>query len=167
MSSMCLSWIDTPCSRYTFWTSSTKYCCVSRTPRMSSSSFGSRGPSTNGSPARTSWPSTIARRAMVGTVCVSSSPSSPTTTISRPRPSSSPMRTTPVLVARVALPLGWRASNNSTTRGKPPAISLPATPPVWNVRMVNCVPGSPIDWAAITPTASPTSIILPEASDPP
>ena len=32
---------------------------------------------------------------------------------------------------------------------------LPATPPTWNVRNVNCVPGSPIDCAAITPTASP------------
>jgi hypothetical protein len=31
----------------------------------------------------------------------------------------------------------------------------PATPPTWNVRNVNCVPGSPIDCAAITPTASP------------
>ena len=26
---------------------------------------------------------------------------------------------------------------------------------MWNVRIVSCVPGSPIDWAAITPTASP------------
>jgi hypothetical protein len=31
-----------------------------------------------------------------------------------------------------------------------------AAPPMWNVRIVSCVPGSPIDWAAITPTASPT-----------
>jgi GT2 family glycosyltransferase len=30
-----------------------------------------------------------------------------------------------------------------------------AVPPTWKVRSVNCVPGSPIDWAAITPTASP------------
>ena len=34
-------------------------------------------------------------------------------------------------------------------------MSRPATPPVWNVRMVSCVPGSPIDWAAMMPTASP------------
>ena len=35
--------------------------------------------------------------------------------------------------------------------------SLPAVavPPVWNVLSVSCVPGSPIDCAAITPTASP------------
>ena len=26
-----------------------------------------------------------------------------------------------------------------------------ATPPVWNVRMVSCVPGSPMDWAAMMP----------------
>jgi hypothetical protein len=31
------------------------------------------------------------------------------------------------------------------------------TPPVWNVRMVSCVPGSPIDWAAMMPTARPSS----------
>ncbi len=30
-----------------------------------------------------------------------------------------------------------------------------AAPPTWNVRMVSCVPGSPIDWAAMIPTASP------------
>ena len=30
-----------------------------------------------------------------------------------------------------------------------------AAPPMWNVRIVSCVPGSPIDWAAMTPTASP------------
>jgi hypothetical protein len=32
-----------------------------------------------------------------------------------------------------------------------------AVPPMWNVRMVSCVPGSPIDWAAMTPTAMPIS----------
>ena len=36
-------------------------------------------------------------------------------------------------------------------------MSFPATPPVWNVRMVSCVAGSPIDWAAMTPTAVPSS----------
>ena len=36
-------------------------------------------------------------------------------------------------------------------------MSAPATPPVWNVRIVSCVPGSPIDWAAMMPTASPIS----------
>ena len=42
-------------------------------------------------------------------------------------------------------------------------MSWPATPPVWNVRMVSCVPGSPIDWAAMMPTASPMPIIPPVA----
>ena len=46
-------------------------------------------------------------------------------------------------------------------------MSVPAMPPVWNVRIVSCVPGSPIDCAAITPTASPSSMALPVASDMP
>jgi len=46
-------------------------------------------------------------------------------------------------------------------------MSAPATPPVWKVRMVSWVPGSPMDCAAITPTASPGSIVLPVASDVP
>ena len=36
-------------------------------------------------------------------------------------------------------------------------------PPMWKVRMVSCVPGSPIDWAAMTPTASPTLTTVPRA----
>ncbi len=44
-------------------------------------------------------------------------------------------------------------------------MSSPTMPPVWNVRIVSWVPGSPIDWAAMTPTASPSSIILPVARD--
>jgi hypothetical protein len=38
-----------------------------------------------------------------------------------------------------------------------------AVPPTWNVRIVSCVPGSPIDSAAMTPTASPISTALPLA----
>jgi hypothetical protein len=34
-----------------------------------------------------------------------------------------------------------------------------AIPPMWKVRIVNCVPGSPIDWAAMIPTAVPISTI--------
>ena len=77
------------------------------------------------------------------------------------------MRTTPEMCESVALPLGDRASNSSTTRGRPPAMSDPAMPPVWNVRIVSCVPGSPIDWAAMTPTASPSSMVRPVASERP
>ena len=36
-----------------------------------------------------------------------------------------------------------------------------AAPPTWKVRMVSCVPGSPIDCAAITPTDSPALTMLP------
>ena len=38
-----------------------------------------------------------------------------------------------------------------------------AAPPMWNVRMVSWVPGSPIDCAAITPTASPMLTGVPRA----
>ena len=38
-----------------------------------------------------------------------------------------------------------------------------AVPPMWNVRIVSCVPGSPMDCAAMTPTAWPSSTILPVA----
>jgi serine/threonine protein kinase len=42
-----------------------------------------------------------------------------------------------------------------------------ATPPVWKVRIVSCVPGSPIDCAATIPTDSPISTSRPIASDHP
>ena len=38
-----------------------------------------------------------------------------------------------------------------------------AAPPMWKVRIVSWVPGSPIDWAAITPTASPILTGVPRA----
>ena len=34
---------------------------------------------------------------------------------------------------------------------------------MWNVRIVSCVPGSPIDWAAMMPTAMPSSTSWPVA----
>ncbi len=56
--------------------------------------------------------------------------------------------------------LGARASKSSSTRVKPCVISpSPATPPWWNVRIVNCVPGSPIDCAAMIPAAVPISTL--------
>ena len=65
-------------------------------------------------------------------------------------------------------PLGMRASKISWTRGRPCVMSsAEATPPVWNVRIVSWVPGSPIDWAAMMPTASPMSTSLPVASERP
>ena len=64
--------------------------------------------------------------------------------------------TRPLISANWAIFLGLRASNSSSTRGRPWVMSPPATPPVWKVRMVSWVPGSPMDWAAMMPTASPS-----------
>ena len=41
------------------------------------------------------------------------------------------------------------------------SIARLAVPPMWKVRIVSCVPGSPIDWAAMMPTASPRSAMQP------
>ena len=71
--------------------------------------------------------------------------------------------TRPPTSPSTAAPFGFRASKISTTRGRPCVMSAPATPPVWNVRIVSCVPGSPIDCAAMMPTASPISHISPVA----
>ena len=71
--------------------------------------------------------------------------------------------TLPPKSASVAAPFGFRASKISTTRGRPWVMSAPATPPVWNVRIVSWVPGSPIDCAATMPTASPISHMSPVA----
>ena len=46
-------------------------------------------------------------------------------------------------------------------------MSAPAMPPVWNVRIVSWVPGSPIDCAAMIPTASPIWAMLPVAIERP
>ena len=70
---------------------------------------------------------------------------------------------TPSRSARTAAPFGARASNSSSTRGRPVVMSARATPPVWNVRIVSCVPGSPIDCAAMMPTPRPCSTSLPLA----
>ncbi len=55
------------------------------------------------------------------------------------------------------------------SRGGGPCVmsSADATPPVWKVRIVSWVPGSPIDWAAMMPTASPMSTRWPVASERP
>ena len=77
--------------------------------------------------------------------------------------SDSSTETLPSTSAIFASPFGLRASNSSTTRGRPWVMSWPATPPVWKVRIVSCVPGSPIDCAAMIPTASPSSTVVPVA----
>ena len=75
----------------------------------------------------------------------------------------SSIETVPSCSAILSRPLGLRASNSSTMRGSPWVMSAPATPPVWKVRIVSCVPGSPIDWAAMIPTASPICASAPVA----
>ncbi len=72
----------------------------------------------------------------------------PSVTGSRPSTATMPSNRT--------VPL-WRVSrvDCSATRD--------AVPPMWKVRIVNWVPGSPIDWAAMTPTARPSSTRRPVA----
>ena len=133
---------------------------------MASSSAGYSEPSLSCVPASILAPASTNRRVRRGNVWRYSSPaSSVMTTVSDFSVSSTP--TFPPTSAILASPLGLRASNSSTTRGRPCVMSAPATPPVWNVRMVSCVPGSPIDWAAMMPTASPIWASLPEASERP
>ena len=43
------------------------------------------------------------------------------------------------------------------------SLTREAVPPMWKVRMVSCVPGSPMDCAAMTPVASPSSTSRPVA----
>ena len=129
--------------------------------------MGSTAPATSCWPTATASPSATSSRDRRETAyAISSDPSSGTTTSLRTFSESS-IRTRPADSLIGATPLGVRASNSSTTRGRPCVMSSPATPPVWNVRMVSWVPGSPIDWAAMMPTASPTSTSLPVASDRP
>ena len=167
ISSMCLSWISTPWLLYTSCTSPTRYRAVSVSSRRSRSSVGASGPSLSGVPASIDSPSATRRRVRRGNEysSASSSPDGVTETI-QPR-SPSAILTRPAISESVAAALGLRASKSSTTRGRPCVMSSPATPPVWNVRIVSCVPGSPIDCAATVPTASPSSLILPVAIDQP
>jgi hypothetical protein len=84
--------------------------------------------------------------------------------MTRIRPASdSSIDTVPGLCASNAAPFGCRPSKSSSTRGRPLVMSARFTPPVWKVRIVSCVPGSPIDCAAMIPTASPKATISPLA----
>ena len=68
-------------------------------------------------------------------------------------------------------PLSWRTDLRLWKRTVPLpltstlfcAAAREAAPPMWNVRIVSCVPGSPIDCAAMTPTASPMLMRWPRA----
>ncbi len=77
---------------------------------------------------------------------------------------SSHTATLPEMSAKNALPLGTRTSKSSSTRGRPWVMSSAiAAPPEWKVRNVSWVPGSPILWAAITPTGVWDATRLPVA----
>ena len=47
ITSMCLSWMATPCERYTAWTSRTRCSCTSRGPMIRSTSWGLTAPKTS------------------------------------------------------------------------------------------------------------------------
>ena len=85
ITSMCLSWIATPCERYTSWTSRTRCSCTSRGPMMRSTSCGFTAPEISWVPASTESPSdTSGRERRVIGYSFSSPPSSGTMTIRRP-----------------------------------------------------------------------------------
>ena len=44
--------------------------------------------------------------------------------------------------------------------GTPSVMFIVATPAKWKVLSVICVPGSPIDWAPVAPTAVPNDSVL-------
>ena len=82
----------------------------------------------------------------------------------------SPERPTTMVLTVPSVPL-WSMVRNSSNSIRPATFALmselsamfEAVPPTWNVRSVSCVPGSPMDCAAITPTASPICAGLCEA----
>ena len=72
---------------------------------------------------------------------------------------SSPERDTatslPLFVLRRSCMLCRRTVPSVLTWMLSAAVARDAAPPMWKVRIVSCVPGSPIDCAAMTPIASP------------
>ena len=88
-------------------------------------SCGLRGPSMSGSPARTrspSWTFTCTPRG--SEYSRASAPSSGTTRILRRPLTMPPWRTVPSISEMTAVSRGLRASKSSTTRGRPPVMSL-------------------------------------------
>ncbi len=73
------------------------------------------------------------------------------------------MRIEPLPLTATWVPPLISTQVRSTKETLPPCLALTsgdfscATPPMWNVRMVSWVPGSPMDWAAMMPTAVPRS----------
>src|SRR5919198_14012 len=126
MTSMCLSLMLTPCSRYTSWISFTRYDCSAFSPSTFRMSCGFDGPSINGSPARTRSPScTLTWTPRGSAYSRGSAPgSSGTMMILRCPLTMPPCLTTPSISEMTAVSRGLRASNSSTTRGRPPVMSL-------------------------------------------
>ena len=106
-------------------------------------SAGFKEPSTNGSPGSTMSPSFTFIFGPNGTVYVFDSVSF--VTITSFFFFDSFTFTFPAISVITANPFGLRASNSSSTLGRPCVISEPIAPPACFVFIVSCVPGSPID----------------------
>ena len=159
--SICLSFISTPWFLYTFWTSEITYSYTPSGPFIASISAGFIEPSISACAAFTWSPSFTFNFDPNGIVYVLES--SLDVTITSFFFLDSEILTIPSISVITANPFGFLASKISSTLGRPCVISAtPATPPEWIVLMVNCVPGSPIDCAAIIPIDSPieTSSLL-------
>src|ERR1700754_2965871 len=122
---------------------------------MRSTSCGSGVPTVSMSPTSMWSPSATSRRDRLDTGYSRTSEPSSGVTMTLRVLSVSSISTRPAASEIGERPLGMRASKISWTRGRPCVMSsAEATPPVWKVRIVSWVPGSPIDCAAMMPTAS-------------
>src|SRR6185437_15514154 len=109
ISSMCLSWMVTPCERYTCCTSSTRCCWSARTPLTRRISCGLTDPSVSCWPTSTRSPVTTVNRARNDTGYSTMSPSSEVTRIRRTCfSSSSSICTSPA----AAVPETWELSGD-------------------------------------------------------
>ena len=139
------------------------YFCTPRTPLIRMMSCGLTEPSVSRSPAFDLSPLLTRSGALRGSNRSDASPS-PVTVMSR-------LRLTVVLDADHAvefgddrLPFGLAGFEEFLDAGQTLGdVVAEAMPPVWKVRIVSWVPGSPMDWAAMMPTASPPTAGSPEA----
>ena len=118
-----MSFIFTPCKRYTSCTSFTKYCCTAEGPLIRKISSGVIEPSDRGFPARTKSFSCTKIWLESFTKYLRSSPKREVTITSLLPRFILPNDTTPSISETIAGLEGLRASNNSVTRGRPPVIS--------------------------------------------
>ena len=124
ITSMCLSLILTPCKRYTSWISFTTYSCTANGPLIARISAGAVCPSLNGAPAFTKSPSCTKIWRLNGTKYLRTTPSFASTMISLLPRLIAPKVVTPSISQTTAGLLGFLASNNSVTLGRPPVISF-------------------------------------------